>query len=214
MREPFAILDGQAEHLGDHDQRQRPRDVDHEIALATTRDVVDQLARELADVRHQLGDSRRREAAADHASLAGVLGIVHRHDRQRIGATSLRAHALLAAEQLRMPLDEGDVFVLGDDPQVVLVVAVHGIVLAHPRVDVVGHATYVQRGIERVDLERRRRRSGHESSMLLSGRTRANTFASSRARASSAARRFSGWGRCSTSTPMTAFRRARTRAGS
>ena len=82
VRELLAVLDGEAEHLRDDDQRQRLGDVVDEVALTARRDVVDELARELADVVHQLGDARRREAAADEPALPRVLGVVHRDDRR------------------------------------------------------------------------------------------------------------------------------------
>ena len=167
VREALALVDREAEHLRDHDQRQRLGDVVDEVALAARRDVVDELARELADVVHQLGDARAGEPAADQAALPRVLGVVHRHDRQRVGAAALRPHALPAAEQLGLALDVRDVVVLRHDPDAVLLVAVHGIVLAHPAEDVVRDTPHVQRGVEGVGLERRGR-GGHDSS---TGRT-------------------------------------------
>ena len=140
-----------------------------------------------------------------------------------------------AAEQLGLALDVRDVVVLRHDPDPVHLVAVHRIVLAHPAEHVVRDAADVQRRVEGVRFVGRSR-GGHDSSTGagpepgpsagfsrylsasgspdLPGATRAKTCASSRARASSAARRPSDWGRCSTRTPITALRIARTTAGS
>ena len=74
--EPRTVLDRQAEQLGDDDERQRLRDVLDEVALAARRHTIDQLARETANVLHELADARRREPAAHQAALACVLGIV------------------------------------------------------------------------------------------------------------------------------------------
>ena len=163
VRELGAVLDAETEHLRDDDQRERLGDVVDEVALAPLRHVVDELAGEITDVVHQLRDARAGEAAADQLALPRVLGVVHRHDRQRIGAAALRSNTLPAAEQLGLALDVRDVLVLRDDPDPVHLVAVDRIVLTHPPEHVVRDTTDVQRGVEGVRFVGRSR-GGHVSS--------------------------------------------------
>ena len=164
--EALAVFDRETEHLRDHDQRQWLGDVVDEVALALRGHVVDEPACELADVIHQLRDPTTGEPAADQATLPRVLGVVHRHDRQRVGAAALRAHALPAAEQLGLPFDVRDVFVLRHDPDPVPLVAVHGIVLAHPPEEVVRDAPHVQSRVEGVRFVGRSRGSHGSSTRL------------------------------------------------
>ena len=88
-----------------------------------------------------------------------------------------------------------------------------GIVLAHPAEHVVRDAADVQRRVERVEIERRSE-AGSGGHRVFSWQSDADV-SGTRGRAREpraprrAARRPSGWGRCSTSTPITALRIAR-----
>ena len=160
-------------------------------------------------------DARRREAAADEPALTRVLGIVHRHDRQIVGAAALRAAcparcrtAPAAARRTRRPRT-------WRSPTGCCVrpsardrsrASSRNTSCATPRTYSVGSSASSSksaRGAVMVILGPPRNRRD----------TREHERPCAPARAS-AARRPSGWGRCSTITPMTALRSARTTAGS
>ena len=73
---PVGLRD--AEHLGDHLERELGGDVDHEVGLALLDHLVEDAVGLLADAVFERADLAGRETAVDELAVARVLGRVHR----------------------------------------------------------------------------------------------------------------------------------------
>jgi len=135
MEDSPAFLIGHAEKLRDHLKRQFSGDLLHELALALVRNLLENAARDLADVRLELSDRARRKAAGhkpavlavprrihtehhalDHGELVPInhLQIDALHGGEDEGAlghvdhvTVLREHPESRTLRLRMPVERG-----------------------------------------------------------------------------------------------------------
>ncbi len=67
-----AVLDGDAEQIGDHEDWKRRREVRHEVELAALAGVIEQSAGDELDLMLPCGYARRCERFAHGAPLAGV----------------------------------------------------------------------------------------------------------------------------------------------
>ena len=139
LEELVPIFLRDADHLGDHLERQLGRDVDDEVALARLDHVVEDLVGELADVRLDHAHLAGREAAVHELAVARVLGRVHREHEVAallelvVLGPALELHdaaaLLVGGERRAVAADGDDVGVLRDHPEartVGLGVEVHG----------------------------------------------------------------------------------------
>ena len=87
-----------AEQLGDHRDRERRRDVAHEVALllaAVGRHRVEQVARDLLDLRARMRcDRARREALARDLAVLRVVGRIHVEQVARLPSRVGRRHVV------------------------------------------------------------------------------------------------------------------------
>jgi len=84
LLEPPLVLDGHAEQLGDHDRRQRPRELAHEIELAAPLDAVEQRARDVADAGLEARDAAGRERAIHERAELRVARTVRRDEERQL----------------------------------------------------------------------------------------------------------------------------------
>ena len=80
LLEPLLILGGHPEHLGDHDRRQRRRELAHQIELVPALEVVQQRAGDGADPELEERDAARREGAAHQRAQLRVARTVGRDE--------------------------------------------------------------------------------------------------------------------------------------
>ena len=119
-----------AEHVADHDEWERSSDVGHQIAATGLDHLIQDGVADPTDVLLHGPDSNRREAGGNEAPTLDVLGCVHvDHHRQRSHA---RTDPATVREPLRVLGRVLDVSVLGQRPDVVRFVVVHGLIRPHP----------------------------------------------------------------------------------
>jgi len=118
--------------LGDHDQGHVDRELGDELDLAAVLDLVEDAVGDLADVGGETADLAWREPAVDDRSLALVLGVVHREDRQRDGVAG--SHPVLRAVELGVSRDVTHLGMAADQPAPGLLAPVGGVVLTQPAV--------------------------------------------------------------------------------
>jgi len=78
LEDLVAILEWNAEQLGDHLERKFSRDIGHEVAGALLKRALDNGDRDFADVRRERVDHARRESAVDERAVSRVVRRVHR----------------------------------------------------------------------------------------------------------------------------------------
>ena len=105
--EAIAILRRHPDHLGDHDRRQRRRQVRHQVKLVLPLHLVEQRVRGGADVLLHFGDLARSEGAVDQPAQAGVIGWIEAQNARRqltagvlVAQPALLPLALIVAEPL------------------------------------------------------------------------------------------------------------------
>ena len=159
---PVGLRD--AEHLGDHLQRELGRDVDHEVGGAGLDHLVEDLVGLLADAVLERADLAGREAPVHELAVARVLGRVHREHEvaallEVVGLRLLEDHhsaALLVGRVgVAVAAHGHHVVVLGDDPEagtVGLGVLVHRGLVAEEREPLVRDALREAVSVEQVDV--------------------------------------------------------------
>ncbi len=139
--EPPAVLEGDAEHLGDDETRHLAGEISDQVARAPFDDLVDNERRKLVDPMGQRAGSARCEAPADHAPHTRVHRRVGHQHHHMIGVPSfvvgISDHdRRLRREGLSISADGLDIVIAGQDPitrtAVRLGVAVDGVVLPEP----------------------------------------------------------------------------------
>ena len=161
--QPAAVVQRDAEHVGDDVGRELAGDVVDEVALAALDDGVDDLLGELGDASAVGLRLVGLERVADEPPVAVVLRRVleqhhlpHRAEALLGDVVQVDA-ALLVGERAVVTSDRADVGVLGDRPEVALrtCVPVDGVVLAQPREGVVRLSAVEGLRVDEVDLRTR-----------------------------------------------------------
>ena len=79
MLEVIAVLCRYAEEFGNHDCRQRKREVADKVGFVDVSEVIEQLVNDHLDTWPEVGDTRRRECSTERLAQPSVLGFVVEH---------------------------------------------------------------------------------------------------------------------------------------
>jgi hypothetical protein len=173
-----AVVERNADQVGDHVRRQLAGDVRDEVARAARRDRVDDAAREAAHAVVEARDHARGEALVHEGAELRVLRRVHveHHEPQGGQGIGRRVRDHRAArprrERLHVARDGDDVVVPRDRPEAGaggFEMPVDGIVLAEPAQLRVRRAAGVRPEVDEVDGHRRRRHNRGGPSMAIGG---------------------------------------------